>query len=421
MNIFQQFALDRYSLLNFYCKNELRITSRLRYLLHVLSGGNSINRLKDRPDINTLQNLINKNEKKRLALFVAYHRPNSIPLSNLQYIKNLFECSFSVIYIHNGKLAKEVKQTLTKMGCYVICRKNVGQDFGGWKDALALIRKNKLDNILEWILLCNDSNFCLEGPNSESFVKKFSSTLSNDKKDFIGLNVNYDTFFHYQSYFLCFSKTIFKSRRFINFWRSYIPYSNRYYAISQGETKLSKQILRFYDCRTLYPTHELGPEIFKKDIKDHKKLIDLLPKNLFFLDMCFEKNSPIESGVRKMLNSLESYNQSHVFALYFVLFCQSPFLKKDLCRQGSFSTNQIYDLLNELRADLSEEFIKELMDHYVQQGTPFSADMMPRLRAAKGIDYKPWICFSHRYISNMYKDKYFKKNNNKIFLENLSQ
>ena len=38
---------------------------------------------------------------------------------------------------------------------------------------------------------------------------------------------------------------------------------------------------------------------------------------------------------------------------------------------------------------MSEEFIKELMDHYVQQGTPFSADMMPRLRAAKGIDYKP--------------------------------
>ena len=108
--------------------------------MHVLSGGNSINRLKDRPDINTLQNLINKNEKKRLALFVAYHRPNSIPLSNLQYIKNLFECSFSVIYIHNGKLAKEVKQTLTKMGCYVICRKR-RSDFGGWKDALALIRK----------------------------------------------------------------------------------------------------------------------------------------------------------------------------------------------------------------------------------------------------------------------------------------
>ena len=76
-----------------------------------------------------------------------------------------------------------------------------------------------------------------------------------------------------------------------------------------------------------------------------------------------------------MLNTLESYNQSCLCSIFYFI-CQSPFLKKDLCRHGSFSTNQIYDLLNELKADLSEEFIKEVMDHFVQQGTPFSVDFM---------------------------------------------
>ena len=61
---------------------------------------------------------------------------------------------------------------------------------------------------------------------------------------------------------------IFKSRKFINFWNSYKPYSNRYYAIDQGELKLSKMILRFYDCRALYPAHEVGPGIFKKNMKE---------------------------------------------------------------------------------------------------------------------------------------------------------
>ena len=46
MNSFSKFAFNRiFKLL--YFRNELRVTSRVKYLLHVLSGGNSINRLKD--------------------------------------------------------------------------------------------------------------------------------------------------------------------------------------------------------------------------------------------------------------------------------------------------------------------------------------------------------------------------------------
>lgn len=414
------FNLERYSFLYVYCRNELKVTSRLKHYFHILCGGNSINRLKDRPDIKNLENIINKNEKKRVALFVGYHKSNSIPLSNLQYIKNLQECSFSIVYIHNGKLNQEVIKTLTDMNCYVICRKNIGQDFGGWKDGFALLRKYKLDKILNWILMCNDSNFCLPGPNSESFVKKFSETLDHDNKDFIGLNVNFDHIIHYQSYFLCFAKKIFKTKKFIKFWQSYKPYSNRYYAIDQGEIKISRKILSKYSCRVLYPPHALGPEIFDRDINDQKKLIDLLPKHMFFLEGCFEKNYPIKSGIRRMLNALESYNHSHVFALYFVLFSQSPFLKKDLTRHGSFSTNQIYDLLDELKTNFSADFVKEMMDHYVSQGTAFSLDMLPRIKAAKGIDYRPEIMFSHRYISHIIREKYFKKNNSKGLLDILT-
>ena len=398
-----------------YLRLELRIKSRLEYYLSILSGSNCINRLKDRPDIENLKNLINQNEKKRIALFVGYHRRDLIPFSNIQYIKNLIHCSFTIVYIHNGKLNEEAKKTLSDLGCFVICRKNLGQDFGGWKDALSLLRKYKLDNILDWILLCNDSNFCLEGKNSEDFVKRFSTALSSiNKPDFLALNVNFDEHLHYQSYFLCFSRKIFKSKRFLRFWRFYKPLSNRYYAINKGEVAISLKVLNKFKGKILYPSYELGPEIINQSIFDHHKLIDLLPKNLFFFESCFNKDSSIDTGVRKMMNALESYNSSHVYALYFILFSKSPFLKKDLCRMGIFTTSQIYELLKELKPQISENFIQEIMQHYLQQGTSYSYEKLPRVTIKRGICWDPNVQFSTRYNSKIYKDKFNRKKDNVI-------
>ncbi|WP_288250467.1 rhamnan synthesis F family protein [uncultured Prochlorococcus sp.] len=406
----------RSSLIYSYLRWEFKIWTRLQYFLAILSGSNSINRLKDRPDIGILKNLINKNEKKRIALFVGYHKSDFIPFNNIQYVKNLINCSFTIVYIHNGKLNKEVKQTLTDMGCYVICRKNLGQDFGGWKDALFFLRKYKLDNILDWILLCNDSNFCLEGNNSENFVKRFESGLSSiNKPDFLALQVNFDIHFHYQSYFLCFSRKVFKSKRFLKFWNNYMPLTNRYHAINNGEVKMSLKVLKKFKAKVLYPSYELGPEIFNQPIYDKNKLIDLLPKNLFYLESCFNKNSSLDTGIRKMMNALESYNTSHVYALYFILFSKSPFLKKDLCRMGIFTTSQIYELLKELKPSISDSFIQEIMQHYLQEGTAYSYEDEPRVKIKRGIAWDPNLQFSTRYNSKIFKEKFSKKMDNVIF------
>ena len=412
-----------YFLSKTYFKFEQCLLTRLQYYFYVLCGSNSISRLKNRPDIENLKNLINKNDKKRVALFVGFHKSDFIPFSNIQYLKNLIDCSFTIVYIHNGKLNQEVRQTLTDMGCYVICRKNIGQDFGGWKDVLFLLRKYKLDNLLNWILLCNDSNFCLEGNNSENFVKRFKSALSSvNKPDFLAANVNFEVHLHYQSYFLCFSRKVFQNKRFLKFWKDYKPITNRYYAINKGEVEMSRKVLKKFKPKVLYPSYELGPEIFNQPSYDKNKLIDLLPKNLFYLEACFNKNSSLDTGIRKMMNTLESYNTSHVYALYFILFSKSPFLKKDLCRQGSFTTSQIYELLKELKPSISDNFLQEIMQHYLQQGTAYSYDKEPRVRYKRGIVWDPNLQFSTRYNSRIYKEKYAKKrDNDNVIFEKLSE
>ena len=78
------------------------------HILHKLKGGNYRNRLSKNLSINKLKEKIVSNKSKRIALFVAFHKKDEIPISNIEYLKFLSNCEFSIIYIHNGILNHEV-------------------------------------------------------------------------------------------------------------------------------------------------------------------------------------------------------------------------------------------------------------------------------------------------------------------------
>ena len=111
------------------------------YALIKLKGSNPKKRLRNRSNINFLKDRLAKNESKRLSIFVGYHNSNKIPESNLNYLNILKKTHFEIIYVHNGNLDQNIKNFLTEMGCYVICRDNVGQDIGAYKDVMLLIEK----------------------------------------------------------------------------------------------------------------------------------------------------------------------------------------------------------------------------------------------------------------------------------------
>ena len=67
----------------FYFRLEYRIEAYLFYILK-LNGSNFQSRTKNR-DINFLKDRLTKNEKK-ISYLVAFHNPNLIPKSNLNYL-----------------------------------------------------------------------------------------------------------------------------------------------------------------------------------------------------------------------------------------------------------------------------------------------------------------------------------------------
>ena len=389
---------------------EYFLDSYFSFFLAKITGSNFKNRTKNRLDINLLKEKIEKNQKKRLAIFVAFHNSNELPISNLNYLDILRETFFEIIYVHNGELNQDIKDILKSKGCYVICRKNIGQDFGAWKDSLSLINYYKLTNKLEWILLCNDSNFCLGGSNAEIFVEKFSSILENKKEiDFISLNCNYEKMLHYQSYFLCLSNSVFQNKKFHKFWRNYMPLSNRFHAIERGEKRLSKKVLNHFRPRVIYNSHELYKNISSKHT-NFKYLIGNLPKSSFYLESCIDlesENLNINNlGAKKIINALESYNQSHVFGLLNIVFLSNPFFKKDVVRMGTFSFSQIYELLNLEKLQLDQYLIDEIMDLLTRRGTSYSYLESTRTAYRKGINPFGTTFDYHAQTQNL-KDKFF--------------
>ena len=299
------------------------------YALIKLQGSTPNKRLRDRNNINFLKDRLAKTNSKRLAIFVGYHNSNKIPESNLNYLNILRKTNFEIIYVHNGNLDQSIKKLLTDLGHYVICRDNVGQDMGAYKDVMILLENHKLTDKLNWILICNDSNFCIGGENAEKFSNRLSNILEKEvqnKPDFISLNCNYDRDLHHQSYFLCFSSIVFKNKKFKNFWKNYIPLNHRYHAIEQGEKKLTKKVLSKYKSKIKFTSYELFASR-NINLKVQKYLLDNLPKVLFYLSLSFEDSEKIKSETKTIIDSLENYNPSHTFGLLNILIMDYLFFK----------------------------------------------------------------------------------------------
>ena len=408
--------------MNFYLKKLIPlIIFRIEYIFSAylsffflkLKGTNYLKRTENRNDIIQLKEKIEKNPKKRLAIFVAFHSASKIPQSNLNYINILKKCSFNIIYILNGNLNEKVLEQLNFLDCYVICRENVGQDFGAWKDGIALLERYKITEQLKWLLLCNDSNFCLGGRNSDYFIETFSETLDSSKEvDFISLNCNYERRLHYQSYFLCLSNNVFQNKIFINFWDKYLPLNHRFHAIESGEKKFTTKVLNKYRPKIMYTSHELCESIISNLNDDYHFLIKNLPKSLFFLEAAFENNTEnkelIKLGISKIINSLESYNPSHVFGLLNVIYLQAPFLKKDVMRQGVFSYSQIYEILQIDKLNIAENLRNEIMEFFIRGGTTYSYMESKRSAYRRGIPVFGKI-YEYQFESTLIRDKYFKK------------
>ncbi len=213
---------------------------------------------------------------RRVVVFVHFDGAGEVKPHVLCYLRALRETGVSIVFVSNaGRLKPAALELLKPLCAAVIVRRNIGYDFGAWREGLAFLRGSL--EAIDWLALANDSVYAPVVPLAP-LLARFDFT----KADVWGFTSSDQRSEHLQSYFLAVSPRVMRSTAWRDFWAGVRPVNSKSWAISNGE-------LRFSEA--------MGEAGFKlKALFPHGQAIDAL--------------EPVEPG------KLGTLNQSHSYADY---------------------------------------------------------------------------------------------------------
>lgn len=176
--------------------------------------------------------------------------------SHFSALEQIREEGIAPVVVCNLKLGDADRETLTKHSALVIERLNIGYDFGGYRDAI-LILKDRLPELTRLFIL-NDSVWMI--PREQSWFEQvrrlnvdYGAATSNYgiRPRLQGADPNLDwnytpehRNFHYASYALCFGSKVLNDPGFLKFWKSYNLANHKKKTVKRGEIGLTRWILK---------------------------------------------------------------------------------------------------------------------------------------------------------------------------------
>lgn len=337
---------------------------------------------------------------KTFFVFVLYSKgPPPEYLTNV--IDAIDRSPHNLIVVSNFPLAPLQKAQISEKCHTLIERKNIGRDFGGYKDGVNYVLSQFPD--AERIVLLNDSLF---------FFRKSLDKLIADltgPQDFIGTTEVQEIHYHVQSFMLSFGPAVIQHPIFKKFWKKYRPISTRYWAIHKGEVRLTRQITKAgFRPHILFPAAHLLADLKRRPVRDAIESIRLLPrparKKLYrtFLGVMGEKTNAsslnaleaVSYGIRrsmpggarggdgrllqisnqaagmeqwslgifpeKIIAMISANNQMHYGGFLFMKHLGLPVIKRDIFYRQLYSLEDVYQILTELSEPLRDEVLADL-------------------------------------------------------------
>jgi hypothetical protein len=175
-----------------------------------------------------------KKKSKNIAIFAIF--PGTSPLASvLRILKQLHSNKYSVlVVINDNEKSKRFVDEISKMGCAILVRTNVGADFGAYQSGIRYLKKYEYYENLNSLILINDSIYVTK--SSEKSI----SRIASDTNLYNCLFLHREHTIHAASMYLKFNREILQSKRFKRFWDFYYPYSNKKKTIKLGEHRLTE-------------------------------------------------------------------------------------------------------------------------------------------------------------------------------------
>ena len=174
----------------------------------------------------------------KIVLFLHFDSRGHVREAVFDYIGQLAASGRSVIFITNsGKLDPAAEARLAAICGAIVIRRNIGYDFGGWRDTIEHFGLPHADT--EEIIIANDSVFGPVRPLETTLLR-----LDYDKADVWGLTESWQRRYHLQTYFVAFRPRAIRAPEFRQFWASVIPAPAKSYVIGRYEVGMTQAMIK---------------------------------------------------------------------------------------------------------------------------------------------------------------------------------
>lgn len=192
----------------------------------------------------------------RVCVFVHWDGAGEVRDHVLHYVRSLVDAGLSVLFVTNsGRLQPVSLAALKTMCAGVMIRRNVGYDFGAWREGFAALNLPREDT--ELAVMANDSVY---GPLRP--LHDLLAAIDLDQADVWGCTETYQSRYHLQSYFMGFSPRVLASPVWRRFWGSVRPAPSKDAIIHRYEVGLSQALIKAgFQCRAVWPYPELAADI----------------------------------------------------------------------------------------------------------------------------------------------------------------
>jgi lipopolysaccharide biosynthesis protein len=255
---------------------------------------------------------------RRAAVFVHFDALGNISEYVEFYVRALAQEGFAIHFVSNSpRLKSEALQKIIPHCIRVCTRRNIGHDFGAYRDGILTIPD--IEN-LDSLLIANDSVY---GPLHP--LSALLTIASPDVADVWGASDNWDKYYHLQSYFILFHRKALRSSSFHKFWTGYRCINDRNLVIKKGEMGLTQALLADgLNCRACFPYERLASAFMERLSKmGDADREHILPTHRAFL-----------AHVADVIEGGGPLNPTHYFWDILIEDLHFPFIKRDLLQRN---------------------------------------------------------------------------------------
>jgi hypothetical protein len=192
----------------------------------------------------------------KVCVFVHWDGAGEVRDHVMHQVRSLAGVGFSVVFVTNsGSLRPAALEALKLVCAGVIVRRNVGYDFGAWREGIERLALPRANTTM--VAIANDSVY---GPIRS--LHELFAAIDFDVADVWGATDTWQSRYHLQSYLMVFSPAVVASEAWRRFWAGVRPTWAKVWLIRLYEIGLTQALLKAgFRCRAIWPYESLIKDV----------------------------------------------------------------------------------------------------------------------------------------------------------------